>query len=114
MSRRFRGRCRKFEVEDGAAGRSVAIADAAAERVDDAVTDRQAEARPLANGFRREERLEQRRLVIRRNARPRILDFKKDAAVDVAGTDGDPTREPPRGKDGLLRVDDKVQKHLLQ
>src|SRR5262245_43736150 len=107
MSRRFRGRCRKFEVEDGAAGRSIAITDAAAERVDDAVTDRQAKPRTLANGFGREERLEQLRLVISRNARPCILDFKKDAALNIAGADGDPSGEPARGEDGLLRVDDK-------
>ena len=55
----------QFEEERRAAALVVRIADHAAVRVDDAVAHRQAEAGALADGLRREERLEQLALVAR-------------------------------------------------
>ena len=86
------GRGGQLEVEDRAAGGRAAIADAAAERVDDAVADRQAEAGALADRLGREERLEQLGLVVGRNARAGVLDLEDDAVVLVARADGDAAR----------------------
>src|SRR5207249_4605684 len=74
-SRRFDGRRREIEVEDGAAGGRAAASNAAAERVDDAVADREPEAGALPDRLGREERLKQLGFVVGGNAGAGILDF---------------------------------------
>src|SRR5689334_8627031 len=73
-SRRL-GRGGQIEVEDGATGGRAAIADAAAERIDNAVADRQTEAGPLTDRLGREERLEQLGFVVSRNTGAGVFNF---------------------------------------
>ena len=55
--------------------------DAAFVLADDAVGDRQAESRPLADGLRRKERIVDSREVFARNPRSRIGDLRDRAAA---------------------------------
>src|SRR5436190_181989 len=56
-TRRLGGRRGKIEVEDGSSGGRAAVPDAAAQRVDDAIADREAKAGALADRLGREARL---------------------------------------------------------
>src|SRR5688500_4681352 len=66
----------QVDVEQRAAGRRAAVANPAAERLDDPVAHRQAQSRSLTDGLGREERLEEPRLVIERNARACVFDLQ--------------------------------------
>src|SRR5687767_12382055 len=83
------GRGGQLEIEDGAAGGCAAIADAAVERIDDAVADREAEAGALPDWLRRIERLEQLGFVVRWNAGAGVFDLEQHLAVLVARPDRD-------------------------
>jgi hypothetical protein len=97
-----------------AARRSAAIPDPAAERVDDAVADRQPKSRALTDRLGREEGLKQLRLVLGRHAGAGVLDLEHHAIALVPRAQRDAPGLPPRHHDRLLGVDHEVQHHLLE
>src|SRR5213078_1265403 len=92
----------------------VEVARRAAVGIDDPVAYRQAEAGSRAHGFGREERLKELLLVLRRHSRTVIPHLEADLLPDVGQPDLNPAALPSGALDGLLRVDDEIQQHLLE
>src|SRR5262245_43861197 len=107
-------RGRQLEIEDRSPRGGLAVADLPAHRVDDAVAHGQAEPGAFTDGFRGEERLKQLGLVLGRHAGTRVLDLQDYAPAFVTAANGDPPRQTTRLEDRLLRVDDEVERDLLQ
>src|SRR4029453_9958703 len=80
---------RQLEIENRAARCGPAIADASVVGSDVVVAPREPKAGAFADGLRRIERLEQLRLVLRRNTRAGILHLDPRPAVAIAGADDD-------------------------
>src|SRR5262245_16023518 len=78
----------------------------------DAVADRQAEPGTLADGLRREERLEDPRQYVQCNPRSRVGHAHSDPAVRRHETDRYLGLGAPYQR--LLRVEHQVQDHLLE
>src|SRR5262245_17596661 len=89
------------------------MADHAAVGFDDAVADREAEARALADRLGGEERLEQFRLVFRQDAGPVVLHLEPDLPAGVEDADQNPPLRTARRFDRLLRVDHEIQRDLF-
>src|SRR5262245_5521197 len=89
------------------------MADGAAVRFDDAVAHRQAETGPLADGLRREERLKQLGLVVRRYAGPVVLHLEAHFLSGVEHANEDAASRAAGRLDRLLRVDHEVENDLL-
>ena len=80
----------------------------------DRVSDRQPEARPLADILGREERIEDLRLHVFGHARPIVGDFEHDrVAIEVVPGADDERAATVRADHGLFGVDDEVEQHLL-
>jgi len=76
--------------------------------------DREAESSPVPDRLRREERLKELRLVVRRHARSVVGHLEPDPDARVGQPDANPSLVSSGRLDRLLRVDDKVQQHLFQ
>ena len=83
--------------------------------LDDIATDRETEARTLSGGFRREERLEDLRVKLRRYSRPGITHGDRDTSPRSAGC-GRPTADRDRASGGrrIQPIQYEVDQNLLQ
>ena len=88
--------------------------DRSAQLLDDAVRDRQSESGPLAHLLRGEERVEDTRQRVRRNAGAAITDCDADAIASERRGDRNAARPRSVFDDGVFRVDEDVQHGLLQ
>ena len=80
---------------------------------DEAVADRQPQARPLADRLGREERVEYPRQDLLRDAAAVVRQLQNHLVAPRPGLDLDPPGAPPRGLDRLHGVDQEIQDHLV-
>ena len=108
-------RRRELDREDRAASGSVGGGDRAAVLLDDAVGDRQPEARALVHFLRREERIEDPRQHLLVDARTAVADPRDDRRAVRGRLDGDVDRPAPAAVDDrVLGVDQHVEEGLLK
>src|SRR5687767_597036 len=107
---RGRDRCRQRHREPRALPHRALACQRAFVLADDTVSNGQAEAGPLSDHLRREERVVDAREVFARDARARVADYRNDLTTVETRF----YREPPALRHRVTRVQKQIEKDLLQ